>query len=249
MDIVHLIGSFADSEGSNKGKLSGQNGHSRFVTRMETTYHIQTQDSYLLTVDNYFPVAYANELFELCKKLDLIIEPEMKMGTAHRCMNFYSNVSKGYEFSNQIMEAQPIPDFLLKFLNCANTSLKTQFNGILINYYRDGSDNLGAHSDNEKGLYSMTRYISSSDQNGQVRFETFNGMVAAMTLMNPGGTRKFRIRDKHAGDAMLMDILTKHNQLLVMGGDFQKHFKHEVPAEKRNKLAERVSITLRYHKD
>lgn len=202
---------------------------------MQTLIHIQTPKSYLCTVENYFPIDYATKLFEKCKKLDLIVEPEMKMGTAHRCMNFYSNESEGYEFSSQIMMAQQVPDFLMEFMQVINKSLNTQFNGLLINYYRDGSDNLGSHADRDKELY--------------------NGMVVAFTLMNPGGTRKFRIRDFHGNQINVggklvnfRDIQTKHNQLLIMAGDFQKEFKHEVPAEKTNKNAERVSITLRWHK-
>lgn len=199
---------------------------------MQKTTHIQTNRSYLVTVDNYFPQDYANKLFEKCKKLDLIIEPQMKMGTAHRCMNFYSNESEGYEFSNQIMVACPVPDFLLEFINIVNKSLNTGFNGLLINYYRDGSDNLGSHADKKKELY--------------------NGMVAGYTMMNTGGTRIFRIRDFHGkkifNNELYKDIITRNNQLLIMGGDFQEEFKHEVPAEKRNLNAERISITLRSHK-
>lgn len=199
---------------------------------MQSTTHIRTKRSYLLTVDNYFPADYANNLFHICKNLDLIVEPPMRLGTAHRCMNFYSNESEGYEFSNQIMVACPVPDPLMNFMTTVNRSLSTDFNGLLINYYRDGTDNLGSHADREK--------------------ELSGGMVVAFTMMNPGGHRIFRIRD-YDGErifdgSLYKDIITKHNQLLIMGGAFQKEFKHEVPAEKSNHNAERVSITLRSHK-
>lgn len=141
-------------------------------------------------------------------------------------MGFYSEVSQGYQFSNQTMESKGLPLFLKEIINVINTTLGTQFNAILVNYYRNGEDNLGAHADNEKGLY--------------------NGMVAAVTLMNSGGTRKFRVRDYFTNEQVIT-ISTKHNQLLVMGGNFQKSFKHEVPVEKSNKNAERISLTFRYH--
>ena len=200
---------------------------------MQVESHIKTVSSHLYSVDNYFPGDYSNILYEKCKKLKLIVEPKMKLGTAHRCMNFYSNESKYYEFSNQKMLSEPIPDFLLQFLNAVNVSLSTKFNGLLVNYYRDGTDSTGSHADNEKGL--------------------FNGMVVGYTLMNKGGTRKFRVRDFNGAPVfngkLFKDLITKHNQLYVMGGDFQKEFKHEVPVEKTNKNAERISITLRYHKE
>jgi len=199
----------------------------------KTNIHIQTEKSYLLTVDNYFPSDYADKLFEKCKKLDLIVEPQMKMGTAHRCMNFYSNESKGYYFSSQLMVAQPLPDYLLEFMNIVNKALGSQFNGLLVNYYRDGEDSIGSHADAEKDLY--------------------NGKVVAYTLMNPSGNRIFRLRDILArllsNGKLYFDVQTRHNQLLIMGGEFQKEFKHEVPVEKRNLNAERCSITLRYHKN
>lgn len=62
---------------------------------MQQVNHIEIPGSYLTTADNYFPKEYADTLFEKCKKLNLIVEPHMRMGVAHRCMNFYSNVSKG----------------------------------------------------------------------------------------------------------------------------------------------------------
>jgi len=194
--------------------------------------HIQTNRSYLNTIDNYCPIEYADNLYLQCKGLCLIVEPRMKLGTAHRCMNFYSNVSTGYKFSGQIMKAEPLPNFLLDFMTAVNNSLNTQFNGILINYYRGGSDCLGSHADAEEDL--------------------FNGMVVGYTMMSHNGKRKFRIRDMHSqpifDNSLYKDIITKHNQLLIMGGDFQKEFKHEIPIEKTNQLAERLSITLRYHK-
>lgn len=199
---------------------------------MQTTTHIQTFKSILYTVDNYFPLEYANNLFDKCKKLNLDVEPEMRMGIARRCIGFYSDESIGYKYSGQVSVAKPLPDYLREFLQVVNVSLKTNFNGLLINYYRNGQDSIGSHADAEKDL--------------------FDGKVAAITLMNQGGTRKFRLRDIKGkpifNGSLYKDIQTKHNQLLVMFGDFQKEFKHEVPVEKSNLNAERISITLRYHK-
>lgn len=124
------------------------------------------------------------------------------------------------------MFAEPLPDFLLEFMEIINRSLNTKFNGMLINYYRDGSDSTGSHADNEHGL--------------------FNGMVVAFTLMNSGGTRKFRIRRFH-GEPIegksFKDIITRHNQLLVMGGDFQKQFQASLGLD-----ASGIGGNMRYHR-
>jgi alkylated DNA repair dioxygenase AlkB len=44
----------------------------------------------------------------------------------------------------------------------------------------------------------------------------------------------------------VFDIPTGHGQLLIMGGDFQSHFTHEIPKEK-NKDGLRASLTFRHH--
>jgi alkylated DNA repair dioxygenase AlkB len=107
---------------------------------LSTNILLNENDSYLYIIDNYFPTEYANQLFQKCKVLDLEVEPEMKMGIAHRCVGFYSDSSEGYEFSGQTAEASPLPDYLRDFLHGINASLNTQFNGLLINYYRNGED-------------------------------------------------------------------------------------------------------------
>jgi alkylated DNA repair dioxygenase AlkB len=56
---------------------------------------------------------------------------------------------------------------------------------------------------------------------------------------------KFRICDK-ATNNIVMDIPTNSNEILIMGGDFQKEFTHEVPVEKKITTA-RISFTFRKH--
>ena len=55
-----------------------------------------------------------------------------------------------------------------------NDIFKSNYNGILVNRYQDGTENIGAHSDDEKYL----------DQSGVV-------------AISYGHQRKFRIRDKN----------------------------------------------------
>ena len=77
-------------------------------------------------------------------------------------------------------------------------------------------------------------------------------ILALSVFKDPEGTRKFRIRreNKEKIDGKnFKDIITTHGQLVVMGGDFQKWFKHEVPVEKSNKKAYRISFTIRSHSE
>jgi alkylated DNA repair dioxygenase AlkB len=43
-----------------------------------------------------------------------------------------------------------------------------------------------------------------------------------------------------------VDVQTRHGQLLVMEGDFQKEYTHEIPVQKKVKIP-RLSLTARYH--
>jgi len=60
-----------------------------------------------------------------------------------------------------------------------------------------------------------------------------------------GAVRKFRIRNKETGKIVL-DHDHEPYSLIVMDGDFQKEFTHEIPQQKKIKDG-RVSLTFRYH--
>ena len=211
-----------------------------YYFNMSQTVHINENGSYLITMDKFLNKEQSDDLFIKCKNLNLVTEPKVRMGICHRRVGFYSDISTGYRFAGQIAMANPLPDFLKENMGIVNQSLinfNVILNATLINHYRDGSDYIGSHSDDEKGLN--------------------NKLVAAISLFNPdteNGFRKFRIRRKNGSkfindqvESNYMDIITSHGQLLVMAGDFQKHFKHEVPEEKSNSNPERISITYRSH--
>tara|TARA_Y100000385_G_scaffold267395_1_gene303462 strand:+ start:408 stop:1004 length:597 start_codon:yes stop_codon:yes gene_type:complete len=95
---------------------------------------------------------------------------------------------------------------------------ENDFNYYLLNRYRDGTENIGEHSDDERGL------------------------VGDIVSFSFGASRFFdirRIRDKtklrlelHSGDCILM------------GGNMQRYYKHGIPVQKKV-LDERFNITLR----
>lgn len=203
---------------------------------MSAKFHINQDGCYLYTIDDFISKSCADELFGLCGSLDLVTEPKVKTETCHRRVGFFSDTVKGYYFSGQLTASKPLPSFLTSLLDTVNKSFKEVMeaiktglilNGILANEYRDGTDYIGAHSDNEKDLNNL--------------------LVACISL---GASRKFRIRRKDGSTLSgenFLDIPTKHGQLLVMGGDFQKLYKHEVPPEKKLEDGHRISLTFRCH--
>ena len=76
-------------------------------------------------------------------------------------------------------------------------------------------------------------------------YNTYLIFFGIETRQSYGVTRKFRIRDK-MNSKIVLDVPTSSNNLLIMGGDFQKEFTHEIPLEKKVK-GSRISFTFRRH--
>ena len=169
---------------------------------------------------------------ELLEKCISYVEPQLeerpeiivygKPCRQHRNVGFFSNESIGYKYSKKLMASKPLSTSLSDLIVAINKMLGTQFNGILVNKYLDGSDYIGAHSDDETGLDGL-------------------GVVA----ISYGSERIFRIRNKN-DKAIVCDEPTAHCGILHMGGNFQKLYTHEIPAQKKIK-ASRISFTFRKH--
>jgi hypothetical protein len=98
------------------------------------------------------------------------------------------------------------------------------FNSMLLNFYDDGNDYIGSHSDSEKGINQNYPILSCSF----------------------GATRTFRVRDLNK--QIVLDHQMEDMTYLVMRGDFQKEFKHEVPkisGAKGKTVGPRVNVTFR----
>ena len=139
----------------------------------------------------------------------------------HRNIGFFSDTSEGYYFSGQLSKSKPLTSNLRVLLNRINEMHDANFNGILINMYKDGSDYIGPHSDDE-------------------RFLDKQGVVS----ISYGATRTFRIRTSK--NDQKIDFKLNNGDVVHMSGDFQKEFKHEVPKELKVK-DERISFTFRSH--
>lgn len=146
-----------------------------------------------------------------------------RQGIQRRNIGLFSEPGvSGYKYSTYELPAQALTPNLNLLLNKVNEIFQSNYNGILVNQYMDGSDTLGAHSDNEQGLDPI-------------------GVVA----ISWGITRNFRVRNKRTG-AIVMDIPFQSGDMMIMGGNFQKEFTHEIPVQKRIK-GERISFTFRKH--
>lgn len=169
------------------------------------------------------------KLVKLCiedVKDKLNIKPEIiikgKICHQSRDVAFFSNESIGYQYSGQLSKSKELTNNLEKLLKFINNMFNSNFNGILINRYNNGSECIGRHSDDERNLDSV-------------------GVVA----ISYGSKRKFRVHNKFT-KKKVMDILTKKYSIIHMGGQFQKEFTHEIPKELKV-LDYRYSLTFRKH--
>jgi len=155
----------------------------------------------------------------------LEVKPALKLfgkdARQPRNVGFFSDTSIGYKYSTTMMASKPLTDGLKEMLRIVNEMFPLgNFNGVLVNTYQNGLDNIGKHRDNEKLLSPV-------------------GVVA----ISYGAVRKFRVRDD-AG--IVMDVPTISGSIMWMQGDFQKEFTHEIPVEKKVKTS-RTSFTFRSH--
>src|SRR5690606_28182354 len=100
----------------------------------------------------------------------------------------------------------------------------TSFNSCLLNYYRDGNDYIGAHSDEKKHLSK-------------------NGMVVGISL----GQERTLVMESKLNSKHKIKFELPNGSLFIMEGDTQDHWKHSIPKQIGRKW-ERISLTFREFK-
>ena len=140
-----------------------------------------------------------------------------------RDVGFFSDHAPGYAYGKQFMAAQPLGTALASLLETVNLHFGASYNGVLVNRYRDGRDNVGSHADS---LHDVDPHA---------------GVVA----LSYGATRTFRLRNLRK--EVVGNFPLRHGFAMQMAGaEFQQLYRHEVPIERRIQ-ASRVSFTFRRH--
>ena len=131
----------------------------------------------------------------------------------------FSNIThKGYSLNSE----NPGEVYILELLKYVNLCSGKTYNGILVNWYTDGNEYIGYHSDDESEL------IKESD-------------IYSITF---GATRDFYLKNKSSGIIHKYEL--NNNTVLVMKYPCQTFYNHSVP--KRLKCTEpRINITFRLY--
>lgn len=138
-----------------------------------------------------------------------------------RLSSWYGDTNASYSYSGLNLVPNNWTKELLEMKSVIEKFSDSEYNSVLLNYYRSGEDSMGWHSDNERELGK-------------------NPVVASLTL---GGERRFLIRERK-DKSKKREILLKNGSLLIMKSGFQDKYQHSVPKTKR-KVGERINLTYR----
>ena len=195
-----------------------------FEEPQEENKIVQILNGEYLYIPNFFDVPKANEYLKTFKENIIWKQESMNMYGKQvmfpRLTSWYGESDKPYTFSGITLQPHPWTKELLEIKAVIEPVCEVVFNSILLNLYRDGNDSISWHTDAEKELGK-------------------NPLIASV---NFGAERKFQIR--HNQTQEIIDIHLKHGSLLVMQGELQHFWKHQVPKQKKI-TEERINLTFR----
>jgi alkylated DNA repair dioxygenase AlkB len=168
-----------------------------------------TQESEQFFSQLYQNIAWKHEPIKLFGKF--VLQP--------RLTAYYGD--KPYPYSGIIMYPLPWIEPLLKIKSRIELLSNTEFNAVLLNLYRDGSDSMGWHSDDEKEIVAGSAI-------GSVSFGTTRRFV-------------FRRRDDRK---IKINLELAQGDFLVMRGETQKFWQHQVPKTAKQ-IGARINLTFR----
>lgn len=136
-----------------------------------------------------------------------------------RLVAFYGE--RTYKYSGKVNIPLPFTPLLNEIKNNIEGLIKKKFNVVLLNYYRNGNDSMGWHSDNEPEL-------------GR------NPTIASLTF---GAERIFEFK-YIANPKIRHKLLLQNGSLLIMQGDTQHKWQHQI-AKSKKIVTPRINLTFR----
>ncbi|MBW2541517.1 MAG: alpha-ketoglutarate-dependent dioxygenase AlkB [Deltaproteobacteria bacterium] len=139
-----------------------------------------------------------------------------------RLSAWYGDPEAHYSYSGLSLEPRPWLPPILELKRRVESVCSSTFNSVLLNLYRDGSDSMGWHSDDEPELGAQP-------------------VIASLSL---GATRRFRLRHRRRKDLEPVAIDLEGGSLLVMQGETQRFWRHQIPKTRRA-VGPRINLTFR----
>lgn len=138
-----------------------------------------------------------------------------------RLSSWIGDPEASYRYSGTQFAPQPWLDALQPLRTRLQAETGQRFNSVLVNRYRSGNDAIGWHSDDEPELGAQP-------------------LIASLSL---GATRRFAFK-RRDGAALKQTLELGHGDLLLMGGQTQRHYRHALPRTAKP-VGERINLTFR----
>ena len=139
-----------------------------------------------------------------------------------RLTAWYGDPSRTYMYSGIRNIPLPWTDLLRELKRRIEDCTDITFNSVLLNYYRDNSDSMGFHSDDEREL----------------------GREPAIASLSLGDTINFIFKHKLRKDLPTVSVPLNNGSVLLMKGATQRFWKHAINRETRP-CGPRINMTFR----
>jgi len=191
----------------------------------DTCLNIEIPDGSLRLYPHFIKPEKADNYFRwLMDNINWKQESVFLYGKEHnvpRLSAWYGDEGKSYEYSGVRAEAISWNPILISIKEKIETISGTKYNSVLVNLYRDGSDGVAWHSDDEPELGA-------------------DPIIASISF---GEARQFQLKHKKQRD-LTKSLVLPHGSLLLMGKKTQLNWLHQVPKSKRT-LDPRINLTFR----
>ena len=186
---------------------------------------IELKDASLIYFPKFFPSEKADKYLRYLLNYNKWRHDKIKLFGKEilqpRLTALFGEPGKNYTYSGLEMRPEPFTSEIEEIRKKCIEYIGKPFNVCLANLYRDGSDSMGWHSDDEKELGK-------------------NPTIASVSL---GAERVFHLKHKTDRTAR-HKIRLHHGSLLIMKGSTQEFWKHQLPKTKK-KVDPRVNLTFR----
>lgn len=188
-------------------------------------FHLNLPDSRITYYPDFLDPKIADHYFlTFLKELDWKLHDITIFGKKilqPRLTALYAINDLPYSYSNLTLIPEKFTAELLDLKQKLKALTGNDFTHCLANFYRDGNDSMGWHSDDEKALGK-------------------DPLIASVSL---GGVRNFQLKHKTIQDQKFK-LNLEHGSLLVMAGRTQHFWKHQLPKTKKQ-VGPRINLTFR----
>lgn len=138
-----------------------------------------------------------------------------------RLQSWHGDDGIQYTYSGKTLRSKPWTTNLSILKQQIEEAFRLKFNAVLCNLYRNGTDSMGWHSDDEKELGHHPFIVSVSF----------------------GAERRFCLQHKKKKELKWQQVL-EHGSILIIAGDTQHYWRHQLPKQPKC-LDRRINLTFR----